>query len=868
MIKRGNDSIKNMRIPFGEIISKFGLRRAIVYYVIALFFAILIFTYNYYLSSYFRQSIQQRIELNALDSSREVDIYLSTGADIIGIVEHVVDDMISKNATDDEILEYLTVETEHIQNSIMPASTGIYGCIRGKYFDGSGWDPGADYVPQERPWYIEATDDVGNLVLINPYFDLFSKEVVMTIAKSLPDGENVVAVDITLGRIQEITTREMGGDSEIIKMVISANGMVVAHSDPDEIGHYYLNEKGTLGNLALTGVQDSPNGYCEVEYKRQDYSVYGVPIGDGWYSISIVNAEKEDNLLRSLFAASVFAIIATFIIFTVIMLRTGRSAVINDNLQAILNSSADIYMSLCDLDLINNSVTEIKNVNPAIAQAVENCNGNMKELFGGIMKGLPESSTKQAAIAFTDLSNVDQRFKNRNTAMLEYLSFGDVWVRARLIVSERTPEGKVAHILWLLENIDEEKKERERLIDVSERAVAASEAKSSFLSNMSHEIRTPINSILGMNEVIYRECEDEKIRGYSRNIMSSGHTLLEIVNDILDISKIESGKMDIIPTDYDLASVLNDLVNMISSRIESKGLKLILNIDENIPQKLHGDDMRLRQIITNILTNAVKYTEQGSITFSVSFDKVPEAEDKIVLHVSVKDTGIGIKREDMNRLFSEFERIDEKRNRNIEGTGLGMAITRKLLNLMNSRLIVNSIYGEGSEFSFDVEQDVISWNAIGDYEAAYELAQNSIDIYHGNFTAPTANILVVDDTETNLLVFTGLLEPTKIQIDTASNGDDGIRLAADRKYDIIFLDHMMAGKDGIETLHDIRSNRNGLNHDTPAICLTANAIAGAKEQYIEAGFDDYLSKPVNFKSLEEMIVRYLDRDKIIQLTVM
>lgn len=396
--------------------------------------------------------------------------------------------------------------------------------------------------------------------------------------------------------------------------------------------------------------------------------------------------------------------------------------------------------------------------------------------------------------------------------------------------------------------------EQKRLAD------SANQAKSAFLANMSHDIRTPINAVLGMNEMILRECDDEHITGYSEKIRGAGNTLLGLVNDILDLSKIEAGKLDIIPVEYDLTSVLNDLVNMIQLRAETKGLKLETTIDGNIPKLLNGDEIRLKQIITNLLTNAVKYTEKGKVTFAVSYEKT--GESSILLKISVADTGIGIKEEDLPKLFSEFERIEEERNRGIEGTGLGMSITQRLLSMMNSRLDVKSEYGKGSEFSFAVTQGVVKWEPVGSVEEALNRSLSDRKKYHEKFTAPDADILVTDDTPMNSEVFVSLLKKTRIRIDTASSGDECIRRAAGKKYDIIFLDHMMPVKDGIETLKELKALKNSINEGTPVICLTANAVSGSREKYLEAGFDDYLTKPVDPDSLEQMIMEYLPDEKI------
>ena len=336
-------------------------------------------------------------------------------------------------------------------------------------------------------------------------------------------------------------------------------------------------------------------------------------------------------------------------------------------------------------------------------------------------------------------------------------------------------------------------------------ALKASQTKSDFLSNMSHEIRTPINAILGMDEMILRESKDKNILEYAENLRHAGNNLLGIVNDILDFSKIEAGKMEIINVEYSLSSLLNDLVNMIQKRAEKKNLKLIVNADENLPSVLYGDEIRIKQIVTNILTNAVKYTEKGSVTLNVNFE--PHDENSIWLKVSVVDTGIGIKEEDIEKLFKAFERIEEERNRTIEGTGLGMNITQQLLSMMESHLDVSSVYGEGSTFSFKLAQKIVNSEPLGNFSDAFKSSLTQHKEYHEKFTAPNAKILVVDDTVMNLTVVKGLLKQTKIQIDTAESGYECLDLVKKNHYDIIFLDHRTPGLDGIETLQKMRYAR-------------------------------------------------------------
>ena len=404
--------------------------------------------------------------------------------------------------------------------------------------------------------------------------------------------------------------------------------------------------------------------------------------------------------------------------------------------------------------------------------------------------------------------------------------------------------------------------ESEELKKAKAMAEEASRAKSDFLANMSHEIRTPINAVLGMNEMILRECGDKHILAYAEDVKAAGNTLLGIINDILDFSKIEAGKIEIIPVEYDLSDNLNDLVTMIQVRAESKNLSLVLRFDSQLPKRLYGDEVHIKQIVTNILTNAVKYTEKGSVTFSLGFERIEEAPDEVLLNVSVEDTGIGIKQEDLKKLFSEFERIEEKRNRKIEGTGLGMAITRKLLRMMGTDLQVHSVYGSGSRFFFSLRQKVVSWEPLGDYKEAHQEHLSERKKYQEKFIAPDACVLVVDDTPLNLVVFKGLLKQTQMQIDTACDGDEGISLSQEKKYDIIFLDHMMPGKDGIETLKYMKAMPDNPNRDTPVISLTANAISGAREEYLAAGFQDYLTKPVDSTKLESVLLQYLPKEKV------
>ena len=419
-------------------------------------------------------------------------------------------------------------------------------------------------------------------------------------------------------------------------------------------------------------------------------------------------------------------------------------------------------------------------------------------------------------------------------------------------------------IYRLLSNlINWQNETNKRMQESADEAIAAGKAKSQFLAQMSHEIRTPINAVLGMNEMILRESGDKEILEYSSNIQSAGRTLLSIINSILDFSKIEDGKMEIMQVKYDVADMINNLVNSIQERARAKSLDFIVNVDEKLPVALMGDDVRITQVIMNLLTNAVKYTEEGSVTLSISSRE--RIGDREILEVEVRDTGIGIKEEDMDKLFESFERIDEKRNRNIEGTGLGMAIVTKLLEMMGSKLEVSSTYGKGSVFSFILSQDIVDETPIGNYSE--RLAKNTGATNEKTVLyAPSSRVLVVDDNDMNIKVAKSLMKLNGIVPDTCTSGAECLNIIKNNTYDIIFLDHMMPKMDGLETLKHIRLEKL-VSEETRIIALTANAVNGAKEKYLAAGFDDYLSKPIEIPNLEEILRKYLPEDKIDYKTV-
>lgn len=408
-----------------------------------------------------------------------------------------------------------------------------------------------------------------------------------------------------------------------------------------------------------------------------------------------------------------------------------------------------------------------------------------------------------------------------------------------------------------------------KMVSENEKIQRVSKSKSLFLANMSHEIRTPLNAILGFDELLLREAKDEQTREYAIKIHAAGDNLKNIINSILDISKIESGRMEIYSQSYKTIDLLDGLFNNVKSQAEKKGLEVIGEIDENLPEVLVGDEGHLREVIINILSNAVKYTKTGSIRLCVKLAQISPKKKSCRLYVSVKDTGIGIKPADRERMFEKFERLDTDINNNIEGTGLGMSIIVSLLKAMDSEIHMQSEYGVGSDFYFEIEQGFEGDAVIGKYEEGKSFEKQDVGILH-TFVAPDARILIVDDVPLNLQVEAGILSPLNMQIDLAESGKEAIEKICSEHYDLVLMDHMMPGMDGIEATNRIRQMGHERDDDylinLPILALTANAVSGMRDLFLSQGMQDFISKPVESEELMLVIRRWLPKDKIKRLS--
>ncbi|MBE5937248.1 MAG: response regulator [Lachnospiraceae bacterium] len=400
--------------------------------------------------------------------------------------------------------------------------------------------------------------------------------------------------------------------------------------------------------------------------------------------------------------------------------------------------------------------------------------------------------------------------------------------------------------------------------DLIQRSIDAeneSEAKSNLLVNTSHDIRTPINAIIGMNELILRKTDDEEIIEHASDVERAGKYLLSLVNNILDISKIGAGKMHIIDVDYDMTSLLDEVIGLGKITANEKNLQFNINVDSEIPDKLHGDEVRIKQILNNIISNAVKYTEKGQVDMNVSL--VEKDEFFAAIRFEIKDTGIGIKEEDMPKILESFERVDENRNYNVQGTGLGMPIITSLLEMMNSKLYIESVYTKGSNFHFVLKQGVAGSSVVGDYNKRNIKDNGKKRNYKCSFSAPDARVLVVDDNRLNMVVLNNLLKLSGINIDNVFSGEACIEAVKENTYHVILLDYMMPGMDGIETLKQLKTMEGNKSAGAYVIALTANVVSGVESMYKTAGFDDYLAKPIEYRKLETMLIKALPSELVI-----
>lgn len=816
--------------------------------------------------------------------------------DAVEVSSYTLESLVSP--TREDFQKFLETQNSIYSENVSNSFSAIYVQYDSIFVSGDGWVPPKDYDVTEREWFSEAKKHPNEAVVISPYVDADTKKRVISVSRTFANLHGVVSIDIHMNVFSQLVENvEQAGLRN--SYIISKDGFVMVSSDSTVTGLNFLEreslqtEQADLVRLLLQNDHSvssdsvAKNRVLKTKLHGSKNVVFYRVVQNDFYVV-LVTDERElyDSVQRILVLSiilSIFVIVVvsafvttSFINGTVASRSAREQLKMKKELQKnfdIINTLAGTFDSVCYVDAETGKVIPYSMGDTIVAKIGKNGFNEMSYEQGVtlLLHSIVHKDDKDMVLHEAQFDNVIEnlKFKKSFSFQCQALEYGKYRYHRVSFIKSDDEDGKVTSFVVAIADVHDEisrlQQYQQELENAKNRAEEANQAKSSFLANMSHEIRTPINAIMGMNEMILRETAENQIRSYSEDIKGASQMLLSIINDILDFSKIEAGKMEIVEAKYDLGSVLNDVVTMIAVKAEQKGLDLSVNVDENIPGLLIGDSVRIQQVMLNLLNNAVKYTESGKVLFKVlsqNARKDPNLGNMIDLFIQVEDTGIGIREQDLSRLFKSFQRLDLVQNRTIEGTGLGLAITSKLVEFMHGSISVNSAYGKGSIFTIVLPQVVVDSTPIGNVQKHYQDARAQHTQSMAQLLAPAAKVLVVDDNNLNLRVAQHLLKHTQIQVTTCTSGMDCLELMKKEHFDVIFLDHMMPGMDGMETLKLSKKLFGNKCAGVPVIALTANAIVGAKEMYLNAGFDGYIGKPIKVEELEKCIKKFLPKELI------
>lgn len=835
---------------------------------------------------------------------------LSDAIDILTVNYFTVQYMHESGYSMDEFRTYFTEQTDYLKNEESMQYLGIYGYIDGELMLSTAWEQPEGYRIEDRSWYQEMKQNGTELTITTPYLDMKTNRQVVSVGRMFQDGSNLIGVDVDLEDLSNLLKELDAGAGEIY--IVDQTGSIIAGENPafmgktlDSIYHRtgaYENYVSDINKELALETEGT------VSYKTDSAWISVKPILDNWYVVAIVDKNEVSKLAAKNAIPSAVTLTVVLLVFFMLYMnlfvrvyRTGKKgrasigieryesgSVLQDNRRVkqvvfyvyillatyfvmmfyrFQKAPVFIVVTLATM-LVSFLVTFIRKTTVKIhGLCMSGCLFAIVAMYG-LVPGEHNRLTDMFLAAAVVVS-LYQKMELNIFMLISTIVYYLYMVLAGRYISQADPLDVSETVmdlliiligsLMLLVVIAWNKQLQVRLKQKAEEAEAAANSKSAFLANISHEIRTPLNAILGMNELVLRESRQPHIKEYAMYIKNSGKSLLTIISDILDLSKIESGKVYLVNENYSLSSLVEDVERSIQKRIMEKGLELKIYVEPELHENLKGDEVRIKQIIMNLLTNAVKYTEKGEVRLYITGTVM---DNKQNLTIEVSDTGIGMRSEDMDKLFTNFERLDLKRNRSVEGTGLGLPITKNLLVAMGGDITVSSVYGEGSTFTATVGQEIVNEEQIGDYRKKYKEKLHHEVRYHESFHAEDARILVVDDNEVNLKIVVGLAKNTKLQIDTALSAAEGLKLIRQHSYQLLLIDHMMPEMDGIEMLQHVKTMDGGIYKDIPAVAITANALSGAKQTYLDAGFCGYLSKPINPERFEQIIKDNLPQEYV------
>ena len=810
----------------------------------------LVIALSYILTSRMEQAHLKREAESALfHMQANIESELLENEIMLNVIAETIRIIISHEKNYDVVSRYIKNLTKYIAGNdrYAPYITDVYGIFDGKFVTSNGWIPPNDYVPSERPWYKAAMEVGKEVKVTEPYVDAMSGKIIITYVRRIFDESGkqlgIICLNVNLDKIKEYVNKVYIAEKEV-GILLSEQLNVIVHPDSTLLGKSLSDVNYGIANLAkdLKGNWEI-SGVEVLNYRNEEAFAFTKKLKNNWYVGLMIPKKSYYQEMRNIIEVLSLLSLALALILTILLIKISRAKERTEHSINVLNN------------VLNGLDTMIYVTDPSTDKVLF-VNDNMRKHYG-----LDDNVAGQICYKIFQ-KGIDKKCNFCPCFQLSKAPHNTVIWEEHSTLTERVYRNTDRYIEWH----DSKTVHIQHSVDVTELVIArelaeqSSRFKNRFLSRISHEIRTPMNTIMGITEIqLQNEILDQALKKSFIEIYNSSDLLLDVINNILDVYKIEANKIEIAFVEYDVASLINDIVQLNIMRMKNKTVEFEFQVDENLPLILFGDVIHIKQILNNLLSNAFKYTSVGKVKLSVyaEYDKKENFDMVIVFKVS--DTGQGMTEEQKNKIFDEYSHFSYL----IEGTGLGMNITKYLVKAMKGEIIVNSEVGKGTEFTVRLPQKSTTSGVLG--KELVESLQNFRYISYSQIKnarierepMPYGNVLVVDDVESNLYVAKGLLQPYKLTIDTSDSGEEAIeKIKNGATYDVIFMDQMMPEMDGIEAVKILRDS----GYTGPIIALTANALGGQSEIFLKNGFDGFISKPIDIQQLDSVLNKFI-RDK-------